>query len=92
MQEILEQDFLHKVPNNPNRVKFKRVGSNNVVEEMDKLGMSDRALLDLFDKKLSNLKNSMKNLVQDFSTWQTSLADKSRFIRDIDARVTELEN
>ena len=43
---------------------------------MDKNGVSDSSLLDLFDKKLNSLKGSMKNLVKDFSTWQTSIADR----------------
>jgi len=80
------------VNGNPKQYRFKSSSVGSVIEEIGQFAMSDNTLLELFDKKLSNLRGCVKNLMQDFSSWQASFADKNRTIRDIDARVTELES
>jgi len=80
------------VNGNPKQYRFKSSSVGGVIEEIGQFAMSDNTLLELFDKKLSNLRGCVKNLMQDFSSWLASFADKNRTIRDIDARATELES
>ena len=89
VHEIVIQEHLEPVIGSKGKFRFRKIEE---APTMDKNGVSDSSLLDLFDKKLNSLKGSMKNLIKDFSTWQTSIADRKRDMRDLESRVTELEN
>ena len=49
-------------------------------------------MMDFFDQKLTTAKKSIKNLLIDFSTWQTNLAEHKRTVREMDRRVEAMEN
>ena len=56
------------------------------------MSVSDAALLDMFNEKLLNVKERVKNLSCDFSTWQATFMEKTREIRQIGERLTDLED
>ena len=62
-----------------------------LIKEQQALSISDAALLDMFNEKLLNVKESVKNLSCDFSTWQATFMEKAREIRGIGERLADLE-
>ena len=48
---------------------------------------NDRHLLQTFDAKIKNIRSNIRNLSADFSTWQTTLAEQKRMMKNLSNRV-----
>ena len=89
VREIVLQEHLEPIIGSKDKYRLK---NNPKFDEVQTADISDKNLLHLFDQKLSTLKQSMKNFIKDFSSWQTVQGEKNRQIRDLDSRISELES
>ena len=86
VRDVIINEFLQPSMREQGKFILKKLEDSAI-----RLDMADKQLLDFFDKKLTHTKKGMKNLLIDFSTWQASLQEHKRSLREMERRVENIE-
>ena len=74
-----------ELPEEPGKYKFQKAPAEV------QLDVTDKQVLELFDQKMRAVKSNVKNLLVDFSSWQTEFIQQKRTIREMNNRLTTME-